>query len=84
MIEINKRYGLNSIHALARAEDVWKGVEKCLYSNGKTLRFKKRFDLPSIRAKQINRGIVAKYNDNDIYFSFDSYVQLSVDAAPLS
>lgn len=75
MIEINKRYGLNSIHALARAEDVWKGVEKCLYSNGKTLRFKKRFDLPSIRAKQINRGIVAKYNDNDIYFSFDSYTK---------
>lgn len=34
--------------------------KKCLYSDGETVHFKKRGDLPCIRAKQINRGIIMK------------------------
>ena len=41
MIKINKQYHLNSIFALTQAEDVWKGVEACLYREGKTLHFRK-------------------------------------------
>lgn len=58
MIEINKTYKINSIFALSKAEDVWSAVEKCLYSDGKSMHFKKYGDYPEIRAKQSNRGIV--------------------------
>ena len=57
MIPIGKKYDINAVFALTKAEDVWHGVEKCLYSNGKTLHFSKYGDLPCIRTKQINRGI---------------------------
>ena len=33
MIRINKQYHLNSIFALTQAEDVWKGVEACLWKD---------------------------------------------------
>ena len=60
MIQLNRKLGdrsVNSIFALARAEDIWRGVEKVLYEDGKTLHFRKRGDLPIIRAKQIEKGI---------------------------
>ena len=63
MLEIKNKYKLVSIFALTKAEDVWRGVEKCLYGNGQNLHFKKRGEWSSIRAKQANRGIVVKLKD---------------------
>ena len=56
MIPIGKKYGVDAVFALTKAEDVWCGVEKCLYGNGNTIHFSKYGELPCIRAKQINRG----------------------------
>lgn len=66
MIEINQKYNINSIFALSKAEDVWQAVEKCLFSDGKAIHFKKRGDYPEIRAKQANRGIVISADDDGI------------------
>ncbi|MDO4468131.1 MAG: hypothetical protein Q4C49_14210 [Bacillota bacterium] len=71
MIPIGKKYGIESIFALTRAEDVWRGLEKCLYQEGKRLHFSKRGDLPCIRAKQMNRGIVISNVDNKLRFKFN-------------
>lgn len=37
MILIGKKYGIKAVFALTKAEDVWRGVEKCLYDNGKVV-----------------------------------------------
>ena len=66
MIEINQKYNINSIFALSKAEDVWQAVEKCLFSDGKTIHFKKPGDYPEIRAKQSNHGIVISADDDGI------------------
>ena len=66
MIPIGKKYGIDAIFALTKAEDIWCGMEKCLYGNGKTLHFSKHGDLPCIRSKQINRGIPIFVNDNNL------------------
>ena len=63
MIHIGKKYSVDSIFALTKAENVWAGVEKCLYGNGKTLHFAKYDDYPCIRAKQTNRGIPISVKD---------------------
>lgn len=68
MIPIGKKYGIDAIFALTKAEDVWRGIEKCLYDNGKTIHFSKYGDLPCIRAKQINRGISMSVKDNKLQF----------------
>ena len=68
MIPIGKKYGIDAIFALTKAEDVWCGMEKCLYDKGKTLHFSKCGDLPCIRAKQINRGIPILVKDNKLQF----------------
>ena len=68
MIPIGKKYGIDAIFALTKAEDIWRGMVKCLYGNGKTLHFSKHGDLPCIRAKQINRGIPIFVNDNKLQF----------------
>ena len=68
MIPIGKKYGIDAVFALTKAEDVWRGVEKCLYDNGKTIHFSKYGDLPCIRAKQINRGIPISVKDNKLQF----------------
>ena len=70
MIPIGKKYGIDAVFALTKAENVWNGVEKCLYNNGKTIHFSKYGDLPCIRAKQINRGIPISIKDNKIRFKF--------------
>ena len=69
MIPIGKKYGLPSVFALTRAEDIWKGVEKVLYADGKMLRFSKRGELPILRAKQIERIITVKNIDGRLVFS---------------
>lgn len=66
MIEINQRYKINSIFALSKAEDVWQAIEKCLYSDGHTIHFKKYGDYPEIRAKQANRGIIVSADNKGV------------------
>lgn len=68
MIPIGKKYGIDAIFALTKAEDVWRGVEKCLYGNGRTLHFSKYGDFPCIRAKQINRGIPMSVKNDELKF----------------
>jgi hypothetical protein len=70
MIPIGKKYGLKAVFALTKAEDVWSGIEKCLFSNGKTIHFAKRGDLPCLRAKQYDRTIVLSVNQNRLQFKF--------------
>ena len=68
MIPIGKKYGIDAIFALTKSEDIWRGIEKCLYDNGETIHFSKYEDLPCIRAKQINRGIPISVKDNKLSF----------------
>lgn len=58
MEEIKDRYQATSIFALSRAEDVWDAISRVLYSDGKMIHFRKYGDLPEMRAKQANRGII--------------------------
>ena len=69
MIPIGKKYNLPSVFALTRAEDIWRGVEKVLYEDGKMIHFQKRGDLPILRAKQIERIITVKNLDNHLVLS---------------
>lgn len=68
MIPIGKKYSIDAVFALAKAEDIWRGMEKCLYGNGKTTHFSKYGKLPCIRAKQINRGIPMFVEDGKLRF----------------
>ena len=68
MIPIGKKYGIDAIFALTKAEDVWRGIAKCLYDNGNTIHFSKYGELPCIRAKQINRGIPVSVKGNKLQF----------------
>lgn len=64
MQEIRKKYGIDSVFALTRAEDVWRGVQKCLYSTGKYLHYMSKGEYPVIRAKQLDRGLpIYQYNN---------------------
>ena len=68
MIPIGKKYSIDAVFALTKAEDIWRGMEKCLYDNGKTTHFSKYGELPCIRAKQINRGITMFVEDGKLRF----------------
>ena len=68
MIPIGKKYGIAAVFALTKAEDIWQGIEKCLYGNGKTIHFSKYGELSCIRAKQINRGIPMSVKDDKLQF----------------
>lgn len=68
MIPIGKKYGIGSIFALTKAEDIWRGIEKCLYGNGKTIHFSKYGNLPRIRAKRIKAAIPMSVKDNKLQF----------------
>lgn len=70
MESIRIQYTVDSIFALSRAEDIWQSAEKVLYSDGQSLHFRKRGDLPEIRAKQANRGIVVKNSDSSLVFKY--------------
>lgn len=70
MESIKESYGVPSVFALTRAEDIWRSVEKVLYSDGKYLHFRKRGDLPEIRAKQASRAIVIKSSDSGLVFKY--------------
>lgn len=71
METIYPKYGLNAQFAQARALKVWEGMKKILYKDGKHLHFKKRGDLPEIRATQSNRAIPIKIKDGDLAFSME-------------
>ena len=68
MIPIGKKYGIDAVFALTKAEDIWHGMEKCLYGDGGIIHFSKYGDLPGIRAKQINRGISMSVKGNKLQF----------------
>ncbi len=74
MIPIGKKYNIGAVFALTKAEDVWRGIEKCLYGNGKTIHFSKYGELPCIRAKQINRGISMSVKDDKLQFKLGKIV----------
>ena len=74
MIPIGKKYGVDAVFALTKAEDIWRGIEKCLYGNGNTIHFSKYGELPCIRAKQINRGIPISVTDNKLHFKLGRMV----------
>ena len=74
MIPIGKKYGIDAVFALTKAEDVWRGMEKCLYGNGKNIHFSKYGELPCIRAKQINRGIPISVKENKLQFKLGKTV----------
>lgn len=57
-------FGVGSIFGLTRGEDIWAGCEKVLFEDGHRLHFRKRGDLPIIRAKQSCRGIVIGSDDD--------------------
>lgn len=90
MIPIGKKYAIDAVFALTKAEDVFRGIEKCLYSDGETIHFKKRGDLPCIRAKQTKCAIILKHTEYDLMFKLrnirfgvrikDRYEQEEVDA----
>lgn len=82
MVQINKQYQLNSIFALSKAEDVWKAVETCLYSSGKTIHFKKYGDYPEIRARQRNRGIVISADGSGMKFKLGNIVMRPIINKP--
>lgn len=68
MIPIGKKYGVDAVFALTKAEDIWRGIEKCLYRNGNAIHFARYGELLCIRAKQINRGIPISVTDNKLQF----------------
>lgn len=74
MIPIGKKYGIDAVFALTKAEDIWRGMEKCLYGNGETIHFSKYGELPCIRAKQINRGISMSVKENKVRFKLGKIV----------
>ena len=74
MIPIGKKYGVDAVFALTKAEDIWRGIEKCLYGNGNTIHFSRYGELPCIRAKQMNRGIPISVTDNKLHFKLGRMV----------
>ena len=74
MIPISKKYGIDAVFGLTKSEDIWRGMEKCLYANGKTLHFSKYGELPCIRAKQINRGIPMTVKNDKLQFKLGKTV----------
>lgn len=70
MQKIRVKYNIDAVFGLTKAEDVWRGIEKCLYDTGKTIHFAGYGDFPCIRAKQTNRGITISSEDNKLKFRF--------------
>ncbi len=70
MEKIGTAYNVKSVFLLSRAEDVWGAVNKILYSDGKVLHFKKRGELPELRAKQSNRCITISLKFGNLTFRY--------------
>ena len=76
MMELKEKYRLQSIFALSRAEDIWAAIETILYSSGRRLHFKKRGDLPEIRAKQSTRGLVIDSSQSGLIVKLQFHVNI--------
>lgn len=64
MEHLRLSYGQPSIFALSRAEDVWSAVSKVLYSDGESIHFRKRGQLPELRAMDRSRRAMNPGNYN--------------------
>ena len=71
MIPIGKKYSVNSVFGTTKAEDIWRGLEKCLYADGKTIHFSKFGDYPCLRAKQTDRAIPMSVEDGSLVGKVD-------------
>jgi len=65
MMQAAKEYNIPSVIASTRGDDIWRGIEKVLFAEGKSLRFRKRGDLPVMRAREIGRIIVLKVDKRE-------------------
>ena len=74
MQTLQVNYKIDSVLALTKAEAVWKGVETCLYRNGKTIHFTEEGVYPALIAKQINRCIILTAKDGSLQFKYGSMV----------
>ena len=70
MQPICRKYGIGAPFYTTCAEDVWSGVKKILYENGKRLHFSKFGEYPCIRAKERVRGIPISTKNGPIFFKF--------------
>ena len=74
MQTLQVNYKIDAVLALTKAEAVWKGVETCLYRNGKTIHFAEEGVYPALIAKQINRCIILTAKDGSLQFKYGSKV----------
>ena len=74
MQTLQVKYKIDAVFALTKAEAVWKGVETCLYRNGKTIHFAEEGVYPALIAKQINRCIILTAKDGSLQFKCGSMV----------
>ena len=65
MMQEAKEFNIPSVIASTRGDDIWRGIEKVLFGEGKSLRFRKRGDLPVMRAREIGRIIVLKVDKTE-------------------
>ena len=74
MQTLQVNYKIDAVFALTKAEAVWKGVEACLYRNGKTIHFTEEGVYPALIAKQINKCIILTAKDGSLQFKYGSMV----------
>ena len=74
MQTLQVNYKIDSVLALTKAEAVWKGVETCLYRNGKTIHFTEEGVYPALIAKQSNKCIILTAKDGSLQFKYGSMV----------
>ena len=74
MQTLQVNYKIDAVLALTKAEAVWKGVETCLYRNGKTIHFTEEGVYPALIAKQINKCIILTAKDGSLQFKYGSMV----------
>ena len=54
---LSEKYGLYSVFTKVKAKSIWQGLEKILYSDGKSLHFSKYNELPALQSNTIAAGI---------------------------
>ena len=64
MRQIASSFRIPGIFGVTKAEDIWSGIEKVLYSNGDDIHFTPYAELPTLRAKEASRGIVVSLSDD--------------------
>ena len=74
MQTLQVNYKIDAVLALTKAEAIWKGVETCLYHNGKTIHFTEEGVYPALIAKQINKCIILTAKDGSLQFKYGSMV----------